>query len=103
MYGEMEFVTYDKFKNLEFIAEGGFSKIYKAIWEDGPITSWNREKFKYNRTTEIKLCLLVFGGRNKVLEPLLKQAEKENTFDKVLFFNDIIWKVSDILTVRLSF
>ncbi|CAG8628674.1 7735_t:CDS:2 [Rhizophagus irregularis] len=37
--------------------------------------------------------------RNRVLEPLLEQAEKENHFDKVLFFNDIIWKVSDILTL----
>ncbi|GBB97986.1 hypothetical protein RclHR1_03110018 [Rhizophagus clarus] len=37
--------------------------------------------------------------RNKVLEPLLKQAEKGNHFDKVLFFNDIIWRVSDILTL----
>ena len=33
--GKMEFVPYDQFKNIEFIAEGGFSKIYKAIWIDG--------------------------------------------------------------------
>jgi len=35
--GKMEFVPYEQFKNVEFIAEGGFSKIYKAIWIDGPI------------------------------------------------------------------
>src|SRR5436190_14264259 len=34
--GKMEFVPYDQFKNIEFIAEGGFSKIYKATWVDGP-------------------------------------------------------------------
>ena len=28
----MEFVPYDKFENIKFIAEGGFSKIYKATW-----------------------------------------------------------------------
>jgi serine/threonine protein kinase len=33
----LEFVPYDQFKNIEFIAEGGFSKIYKAIWANGPI------------------------------------------------------------------
>jgi hypothetical protein len=32
---KMEFVPYDKFKNVEFIAEGGFSKIYKANWVAG--------------------------------------------------------------------
>jgi hypothetical protein len=42
--GKMEFVRFDQFKNIEFIAEGGFSKIYKATWIDGPITqiSWCR-------------------------------------------------------------
>ncbi|EXX77173.1 Cdc15p [Rhizophagus irregularis DAOM 197198w] len=33
----LEFIPYDQFKDIEFIAEGGFSKIYKAIWVDGPI------------------------------------------------------------------
>ncbi|EXX71729.1 Bck1p [Rhizophagus irregularis DAOM 197198w] len=36
----LEFVPYDQFKNIEFIAEGGFSKIYKAIWVDGPISEY---------------------------------------------------------------
>ncbi|GBC27195.2 uncharacterized protein OCT59_021209 [Rhizophagus irregularis] len=36
--GKMEFVPYNQFKNIEFIAEGGFSKIYKADWiNDSPI------------------------------------------------------------------
>ncbi|CAB5374209.1 unnamed protein product [Rhizophagus irregularis] len=33
-YGRMIFVPYDKFKNIELIGEGGFSKIYKATWID---------------------------------------------------------------------
>jgi hypothetical protein len=43
---KLEFVPYDQFKNIEFIAEGGFSKIYKATWIDGPILSitWYRPK-----------------------------------------------------------
>jgi hypothetical protein len=39
--GKMEFAPSDKFKNIRFIAEGGFSKIYKAIWVDGPINNWH--------------------------------------------------------------
>src|SRR5436190_2162770 len=35
--GRMEFVPYDQFKDVEFIAEGGFSKIYKATWIDCPM------------------------------------------------------------------
>ncbi|GES93066.1 kinase-like domain-containing protein [Rhizophagus clarus] len=33
---KMEFAPYEKFKDVEFITEGGFSKIYKATWIDGP-------------------------------------------------------------------
>jgi hypothetical protein len=32
--GEMIFVPYEKFENIELIGEGGFSKIYKATWID---------------------------------------------------------------------
>jgi hypothetical protein len=40
--GKMEFVPHDQFKNIEFIAEGGFSKIYKATWIiDGPVISYD--------------------------------------------------------------
>ncbi|GES84789.1 kinase-like domain-containing protein [Rhizophagus clarus] len=36
--GKMMFVPYDKFINIEFIGEGGFSKIYKATWIDCKIS-----------------------------------------------------------------
>ena len=29
---KMKFIPYNQFKNVKFIAEGGFSKIYKATW-----------------------------------------------------------------------
>ena len=34
---KFEIVPYDQFKDIEEIGEGGFSKIYKATWIDGPI------------------------------------------------------------------
>ncbi|CAG8670006.1 9268_t:CDS:2, partial [Rhizophagus irregularis] len=44
----MVFVPYNQFKDVKFIAEGGFSKVYKAIWIDGPIiTKWNKEKLSF--------------------------------------------------------
>ena len=42
--GKMEYVPYEQFKNIEFIAEGGFSKIYKATWIDGPVGSYGSKK-----------------------------------------------------------
>ena len=51
--GKMEFVPYEQFKNVEFIAEGGFSKIYKATWIDGPI-NWNYLYRRPNETVVLK-------------------------------------------------
>src|SRR3984957_13365283 len=45
--GKMEFVPYEQFKNVEFIAEGGFSKIYKATWINGRVVSCdNKHKIR---------------------------------------------------------
>ena len=52
--GKMEFVPYEQFKNVEFIAEGGFSKIYKATWIDGPI-NWYYENLSRNPNYEVVL------------------------------------------------
>ncbi|UZO02532.1 uncharacterized protein OCT59_021012 [Rhizophagus irregularis] len=39
-YRNLKFVPYDQFKIIEFIAEGGFSKVYKATWVGGS-TDWH--------------------------------------------------------------
>ncbi|CFW92820.1 putative Non-specific protein-tyrosine kinase [endosymbiont DhMRE of Dentiscutata heterogama] len=36
----LEWIPYEKFKNIEHIADGGFGKIYKAEWEGGSIEKW---------------------------------------------------------------
>ena len=79
--GKMEFVPYFKFNNIEFVAEGGFSKIYKATWIDGPIRHWdncdrdgkmivalkelnNSKNINYKELNEVKysnILILVFN------------------------------------------
>jgi hypothetical protein len=44
----MEFVPHYRFKDVKFIAEGGFSKIYKATWDDGPIEYLNDDFYQRN-------------------------------------------------------
>ena len=55
---KLEFVPYDRFKDIEFIAEGGFSKIYKATWIDGPMKNkWNEEKQEFARSGKMIVAL----------------------------------------------
>ncbi|RIA96126.1 kinase-like domain-containing protein [Glomus cerebriforme] len=52
-YGEViEWIPYNRLRNIQYLAQGGFSTIFKAIWLDGHIHSWNNnkqdwEKFRY--------------------------------------------------------
>ena len=42
-YEKLEWIEYDRFENIEYITEGGFGKVYKAIWKDGYIKKWDYE------------------------------------------------------------
>ena len=34
-YQIIEWIEYDRFENVEYLAKGGFGTTYKAIWKDG--------------------------------------------------------------------
>src|SRR6266542_1938052 len=38
--GRLEYVPYEHFKDIEFIAEEGFNKVFKATWIYGPHPNW---------------------------------------------------------------
>ncbi|CAB5213420.1 unnamed protein product [Rhizophagus irregularis] len=46
----IEWIEYDRFENVEYLAKGGFGTIYKAIWKDGFIKSWDSENNKWIRS-----------------------------------------------------
>ena len=56
-FGIMEFVSHDQFENVEFIAEGGSSKIYKATWTNGFIRYWDKKQLKFNRNGPTTIAL----------------------------------------------
>ncbi|EXX61410.1 hypothetical protein RirG_171420 [Rhizophagus irregularis DAOM 197198w] len=46
----LEWIEYDRFENIEYLTKGGFGTIYKAIWKDGYIRSWDFENNKWTRS-----------------------------------------------------
>src|SRR5579859_1082757 len=46
---KLEWIEYDKFENVEYVANGGFGKIYKAFCKDGHIKDRNYEINQWNR------------------------------------------------------
>ncbi|KLL05309.1 MAG: hypothetical protein MRERV_2c031 [Mycoplasmataceae bacterium RV_VA103A] len=45
----LEWIPYEKFSNIEHIAQGGFGKVEKAEWEEGSIEKWNNEKGEWEK------------------------------------------------------
>src|SRR5581483_2762938 len=45
----IEWIPYNRFRNIQYLAQGGFSTIYKAIWLDGDIRGWDKEKHQWKR------------------------------------------------------
>jgi hypothetical protein len=45
----LEWIEYDRFENIEYLAKGGFGTIYKAIWKDGCIYRWGPVNNQWER------------------------------------------------------
>ncbi|GBC14535.1 kinase-like domain-containing protein [Rhizophagus irregularis DAOM 181602=DAOM 197198] len=48
----LEWIPYNKLRNIQFLAQGGFSTIFKAIRLDGWINKWDYEKHDWDRIIE---------------------------------------------------
>ena len=79
--GKMEFVPYEQFKNVEFIAEGGFSKIYKATWIDGPI-NWYMKNL--SRSPNKTIVLKKLNNSTNITTKELNEVIVRNTQYSVL-------------------
>jgi len=53
----MELVPYNRFNNVQFIAQGGFSQIYRTTWIDGNIQGWNKVNLNFERRGRCMVAL----------------------------------------------
>ena len=45
----LEWIPYNRLTNIKYLAKGGFSTVYKAIWLDGEILDWDYDKKQWKR------------------------------------------------------
>ncbi|UZO22868.1 uncharacterized protein OCT59_015217 [Rhizophagus irregularis] len=46
----LEWIEYDRFEDVEYLAKGGFGTFYKATWKDGYINGWDSENNQWMRS-----------------------------------------------------
>src|SRR4051812_35364316 len=48
----LEWIPYEKFRNIEYLAKGGSGTVHKAKWIDGYIWKWDIDQTKWKRYDE---------------------------------------------------
>ncbi|RGB23608.1 kinase-like domain-containing protein [Rhizophagus diaphanus] len=56
-YQFIEWIDYDKFENIEYLAKGGFGTTFKAIWKDGPMDFHNKLGKRHSNARVALKCL----------------------------------------------
>ncbi len=70
----LEWIPYNKFKDIKYLNEGGFSIIYKAIWLDGPIDYWDHDERKFIRKNNIIVSLKSFKKSSNLSKEFLNEV-----------------------------
>jgi hypothetical protein len=89
--GVIEWIPYSKLRNIEYLTKDGFSTIYKAIWLDEDICSWNNTWDGY-------------GGTYVVLKSLNNSSNINDDFlNEVSCFKRICKVFTLIYTILICF
>src|SRR6266496_2257152 len=62
----IEWIPYDKFYDIEYIAKGGFGKVYRAILIDGKISSWDNKSQNWYRFNNVIVALKSLNNSQNV-------------------------------------
>ncbi|UZO12674.1 uncharacterized protein OCT59_004198 [Rhizophagus irregularis] len=73
-YGLLEWIPYDKFININYIAEGGFAKVYSALWIDGQIRKWSQLSNSWRRNGSTTIALKVLNNSENISEDYLNEV-----------------------------
>ncbi|CAB4413140.1 unnamed protein product [Rhizophagus irregularis] len=71
----IEWIEYDKFENVKYLAKGGFGTTFKAVWKDGCIEVWDYENDQWKRDSKTKVALKCLHNSQDITADFLKEVE----------------------------
>ncbi|POG62472.1 kinase-like domain-containing protein [Rhizophagus irregularis DAOM 181602=DAOM 197198] len=74
----LEWIPYEKFQNIIYIAEGGFGKIYSAEWPEGFIFYWDIKNQKWYRHSWNKYALKSLNNSSDICTDFLNEIYLED-------------------------
>ncbi len=70
----LEWIPYNRFENFEYLDKGGFSTVYKAIWLDGSIKKWSKDKENWIRYNNETVALKNLNNSSNLSEEFLNEV-----------------------------
>jgi len=70
----LEWILYNRLKNIEYLNKGGFGTIYKAIWLDGPINKLSNNGKKFIRYNNKIVALKSFNISSNLNDEFLNEV-----------------------------
>ncbi|CAB4418665.1 unnamed protein product [Rhizophagus irregularis] len=71
----IEWIEYDKFEYVEYLAKGGFGTTFKAVWKDGYIDDWDYVNNQWKRIGETKVALKCLHNSQDITTDFLNEIE----------------------------
>jgi hypothetical protein len=89
-HGLLEWIPYNKFTDIKYLAEGGFAKVYSATWIDGQIKKWSQLSNKWKRGEILTVALKVLNDSENISEDFLNEVCKKMYIEYKIIFNLLI-------------
>ncbi|RGB40487.1 hypothetical protein C1646_687617, partial [Rhizophagus diaphanus] len=70
----IEWIEYDKFENVEYLAKGGFGTTFKAVWKDGYIFGWDYINNQWERNGVKEVALKCLHNSQGITVEFLKEV-----------------------------
>src|SRR5437868_670092 len=70
----LEWIPYNKFNDIKYIAEGDFAKVYSATWTDGRIEKCDQKSNNWKRMGPKKVALKVFNNSSNLSEDFINEV-----------------------------
>ncbi|CAG8678947.1 5043_t:CDS:2, partial [Dentiscutata heterogama] len=71
----MEWIPFEKFKDIKFVAQGGLGEVFYAIWEDGQIYNWDVNLKDWKRRGEHAVALKKVKKTENTSEDFLNELK----------------------------
>ena len=70
----LEWIPYNRLTNIKYLAKGGFSTVYNAIWLGGCIDDWDYDNKQWNRHGNVEVVIKSLNNSSNINEEFLNEV-----------------------------